>query len=227
MAWWNGSLKQMNIYQKLSCCIRDTRLPIFLLAHRASTHDTIAWPLLTQCLGENSVCPATCYSGHPGRLATWHPQLCPTTAEVGQWTNINLRQLCQLHGLPGEQPSVALSPNCKKGMKLKLQLSQEGPYRLGTQINDVVYRIQCHPRRKMTMVHLDRLVPHRGANHDPMERLVGEQQHETQTMRKQDWMLWKPRKCWPQYDDVPFAKVTADATDTSPQKRRNGDTPVA
>jgi hypothetical protein len=45
------------------------------------------------------------------------------------------------------------------GKSLKLQSSWEGPYKVITQINDVVYRIQRNPRSKMMVVHLDRLAP--------------------------------------------------------------------
>jgi hypothetical protein len=58
-----------------------------------------------------------------------------------------------------------------------------------------------------------------------MEGLVGEQQYEIQPMRKERWTPSKP-KCSPQHDGVPFTKLTTDATGTSPQKRRNGNTPV-
>jgi hypothetical protein len=47
-----------------------------------------------------------------------------------------------------------------RGKSPKLQSSWEGPYKMVTQINDAVNRIQHHPREKMMMVHLDKLEIH-------------------------------------------------------------------
>ncbi|KDR09269.1 hypothetical protein L798_00935, partial [Zootermopsis nevadensis] len=51
-------------------------------------------------------------------------------------------------------------PTRTKGKSPKLQTSWEGPYRVVTRINDVVYRIQRHTRARMMVVHLDRLAPY-------------------------------------------------------------------
>jgi hypothetical protein len=56
-------------------------------------------------------------------------------------------------------------PTQKKGKSPKLQACWEGPYNI-TRINDVVYRIQRHPRAKIMFVHLDRLAPYLGATPD-------------------------------------------------------------
>jgi predicted aspartyl protease len=52
----------------------------------------------------------------------------------------------------------------KKGRCPKLQPSWEGPFVILTRINDVVYRIQRHPRAKMKVVHLERLASYAGDN---------------------------------------------------------------
>jgi len=54
-------------------------------------------------------------------------------------------------------------PIRKRGKSPKLQTCWEGPYTIITRINDVVYRVQRHPRTKMMVVHLDRLAPYLGA----------------------------------------------------------------
>ena len=54
-------------------------------------------------------------------------------------------------------------PIRKRGKPPKLQTCWEGPYTIITRINDVVYRVQRHPRAKMMVVHLDRLAPYLGA----------------------------------------------------------------
>jgi hypothetical protein len=56
-------------------------------------------------------------------------------------------------------------PTRTKGKSPKLQSSWEGPYKIVTRINVVVYRIK-NPRSRMMVVHLDRLVPYQGAAWD-------------------------------------------------------------
>jgi hypothetical protein len=57
-------------------------------------------------------------------------------------------------------------PTRMKGKSLKLQSSWEGPYKIVTQINDVVYRIQKNPRSRMMVVYLDWLALYQGAAQD-------------------------------------------------------------
>jgi hypothetical protein len=53
-----------------------------------------------------------------------------------------------------------------KGKSPKLQSSWQGPHKIVTRINNVVYRIQRNPRLKMMVVHLDRLAHYQGAARD-------------------------------------------------------------
>jgi hypothetical protein len=53
-------------------------------------------------------------------------------------------------------------PTCMERKSSKLQSSWEGQYRVVTRINDVVYRIQRHPRYRMIEVNVDRLAPYEG-----------------------------------------------------------------
>jgi hypothetical protein len=53
-------------------------------------------------------------------------------------------------------------PTHTKGKSPKLQPPWEDAYRVVTQINDVVYRIQWNPRLRMMVVHLDWLAPYQG-----------------------------------------------------------------
>jgi hypothetical protein len=57
-------------------------------------------------------------------------------------------------------------PTRTKGKSPKLQSPSEGPYRLVTWMNDVVYRIQQNPRSRMMAVHLDCLAPYQGTTQD-------------------------------------------------------------
>jgi hypothetical protein len=57
-------------------------------------------------------------------------------------------------------------PTCIKGKSPKLQSSWEGPYKIVTWLNDVVYRLQKNPRSKMMVEHLDQLALYQGAAWD-------------------------------------------------------------
>jgi hypothetical protein len=48
----------------------------------------------------------------------------------------------------------------------KLQSSWDGPKRVVTRINDVLYRIQRNPRSSMMVVHLDRMAPYQETSRD-------------------------------------------------------------
>jgi hypothetical protein len=48
----------------------------------------------------------------------------------------------------------------------KLQPSWKDLYKVITRMNNVVFRIQCHPRAMLVVVHLDRLAPYLGATLD-------------------------------------------------------------
>jgi hypothetical protein len=57
-------------------------------------------------------------------------------------------------------------PSHIKGKLPKFQSSWEGLYKVVTQNNGVVYRIQRNPRSRMMVVHLDWLAPYQGATQD-------------------------------------------------------------
>jgi hypothetical protein len=59
-------------------------------------------------------------------------------------------------------------PTRTRGKLPKLQPSWEGRYKVITQINDVVYRIQRHPRAKIILEHLKRLAPYLRATRDEL-----------------------------------------------------------
>jgi hypothetical protein len=57
-------------------------------------------------------------------------------------------------------------PTHTKGKSPELQSSWEGPYKVVTHINDVVYRIQRNPRSRMMVVQLDWLAHYQGTAPD-------------------------------------------------------------
>jgi hypothetical protein len=60
-------------------------------------------------------------------------------------------------------------PTRTKGKSPKLQTSWEGPYKVFTRINDVVYRIERNPRCRLMVANLERLASYQGTARD--ERL--------------------------------------------------------
>jgi hypothetical protein len=59
-------------------------------------------------------------------------------------------------------------PTCTKGKSPKLQSWWEGPYKVVTRINDVLYRIQKNLRSRRMVVHLDHLETYKGAARDEL-----------------------------------------------------------
>jgi hypothetical protein len=57
-------------------------------------------------------------------------------------------------------------PTRMKGKSPKHQFSWKSPYKVVTQINDVVYRMQRNPGSRMMVVHLDWLACYQGAAQD-------------------------------------------------------------
>jgi hypothetical protein len=57
-------------------------------------------------------------------------------------------------------------PTQTKSKLPQFQSSWEGPHKVVTQINGVVYRIQRNPRSRMIVVHLDWLTTYQGATQD-------------------------------------------------------------
>jgi hypothetical protein len=55
---------------------------------------------------------------------------------------------------------------CTKRKSLKLQSPWEGPCKVVTQINDVVYRIKSNRTSRMMLVHLGHLAPYQGTTWD-------------------------------------------------------------
>jgi hypothetical protein len=159
----------------------DEKLPLFLLAYRATTHDT------------TGLTPASLVFGRELRLPRDLPfgvlpdRERPTTDFAAELVN----QLYDIHNYARRNLKLASdrmktrydkqanSAGYQEGDRVwlyrqtrtkakspKLQSSWAGPYKLVTRINDVVYRIQRNSRLRMMVVHLDRLASYQGAARD-------------------------------------------------------------
>jgi hypothetical protein len=159
----------------------DARLPIFLLAYRASTHDTTGLTPANLVFGRELRLPSDLLFGAPPdkELPTINhaADLVDRLHDIHNYARKHLKlasdrmkthydraaNCTRYH----EGDSVWLCrPTRKKGKSPKLQSPWEGPYTIVTRINDVVYRIQRNPRSKMMAVHLDRLAPYRRTARD-------------------------------------------------------------
>jgi hypothetical protein len=65
-----------------------------------------------------------------------------------------------------KEQNIDMSTGQNELVSCQEELRDQGHYMLVILINNVVYRIQCHSRVKMMMVHLGRLVPYLGATQD-------------------------------------------------------------
>jgi hypothetical protein len=57
-------------------------------------------------------------------------------------------------------------PTHTKGKSSKLQSPWKGPYRVVTQINNAVYRIEPNPTSRLMLVHLGHLASYQGTTWD-------------------------------------------------------------
>jgi hypothetical protein len=159
----------------------DERLPISLLAYRASTHDTMGLTLASLVFGRELRLSCNLLFGAPPDKK-WptidhaadlvdclhnirnfvHQHLKLVSDQIKTWYG----RMANSAGYQKGDKVWLYAPTCTTGKSPKLQSLWKGPYRVVTQINDVVYRIQQNPRTKMMMVYLDRLTSYHGNARD-------------------------------------------------------------
>jgi hypothetical protein len=159
----------------------DEILPLFLVAYRASNHDTAGLTPARLVFGRGLRLPCDPLFGalpDKERPTTDHAaDLVDHVYDIHNYT----RQHQKLAGnrMKTRYDKLANSadyqegervwlyrPTHTKGKSQNFQSLWEGPYKILTRITDVVYRIQKHPRSRMRVVHLDRLAPYQGAVRD-------------------------------------------------------------
>jgi hypothetical protein len=156
----------------------DERLPLFLLDYRAASHDTTGLTPASLVFGRELQLPCNLLFGVPPDKEQ------PTTDHAADLVDHlqNIHHYARQHlNLASDRMKTRYDkltnsagyhegdrvwlyhPIRTKERSSKLQSSWQGPCKVVTQINDVVYRIQRNPRSKMIVVHLDRLLPYQGA----------------------------------------------------------------
>jgi hypothetical protein len=152
----------------------DERLPVFLLAYRASTHTTGMTPT-NMVFGRELRLPCDLLFGAPPdkehstkdyvadlveRLHDTHHYARRHLREARDRKKARYDRLANSTGYQEGDRVWLYRPTRTRGRSPKLQSAWEGPYKVITRINDVVYRIQRHSRSRMMVVHLDRLAPY-------------------------------------------------------------------
>jgi hypothetical protein len=166
----------------------DERLPLFLLAYRASTHDTTGLTPAKLMFGRELRLPCDLLFGVPPdkELPTtdYATDLMDHLHDIHNYVRQHLKleidrmitrydKLANSAGYHEWDRVWLYRPTRTKGKSPKLQFSWNGPYKVVTRINGVVYGIQRNRRSRMMVVHLDRLASYQGAARDELS-LTGE-----------------------------------------------------
>jgi hypothetical protein len=159
----------------------DGRLHLFLLAYRASTHDTTGLTPASLVFGRELQLPCDLLFGTPPNkekpTTDYAASLVDLLHDIHQYARQHLKfasdrmktrydKLANYAGYQEGDRVWLYRPTRTKGKSPKLQSSWEGPYKIITRINDVVYRIQKSPRSRMMVIHLDRLALYQGIARD-------------------------------------------------------------
>jgi hypothetical protein len=159
----------------------DERLPIFLLACRASTHDITGMTPANIVFGRELRLPCdlliAASAGKEQSTTDYVADLVERLHDTHNYARRHLRvasdrmkarydRLANSAGFQESDRVWLYRPTRRSGRSPELQSAWQGPYKVITRINDVVYRIQRHPRSRMMMVHLDRLAPYLGTARD-------------------------------------------------------------
>jgi hypothetical protein len=128
----------------------DERLPLFFLAYRASTHDSIGSTPASLVFGRELRLPCDLLFGaHPDKegLTTDHAaDLVDHLHDIHHYARQHLKLASDRMKIRYDKSANSAGyhegPTGTKGKSPKLQSSWEGPYKVITRINDVVYTIQ-------------------------------------------------------------------------------------
>jgi hypothetical protein len=92
-----------------------------------------------------------------------HNYACQHLKMASDWIKARYDKLANSAGYQEGDRVWLCCPTRTKGKSPKLQSSWEGPYKVVTRINDVLYRIQKNRRSRTMVVHLDHLATYKGA----------------------------------------------------------------
>jgi hypothetical protein len=152
----------------------NTSLPIFLIAYRASTHDTTGLISANVVIRRELRLPCDLGRGPP--LIMWWISWISYTTSTVMSTNIWSWPVTEWKPATTGRPAVLAAKRVTKYDYFTWPTPRENhpsfnphmedPCKVVTQINDVVYRIPRHPRMRMMVVHLDHLALYKGTAQD-------------------------------------------------------------
>jgi hypothetical protein len=159
----------------------DEKLPLFLLACRASTHDTTSLTPASLLLGRELGLPCDLLFGvspDQEQPTTYNAaDLVEHLHDIHDYARRHLilasdrvktryDKLANSAGYHEGDRVCFYLPTLTKGKSPELQSAWGGPYKRITRIYDVVYRIHKTPRSRMMVVHLERLPPYQEVARD-------------------------------------------------------------
>ena len=152
----------------------DEHISKFLLAYRSAIHDSTSRTPAKVLFGNELKLPGDLIFGatpnddvnqdedSQNSFSKVHDAVRHRIKMVSNRMKARYDRAANTDGFQEGQLVLLFNPQRKKGLCPKLQTHWEGPYKIVTKINDVVYRIQRSdsPRSKMKVVHLERLAPY-------------------------------------------------------------------
>ncbi|KAL1464034.1 hypothetical protein WDU94_003718 [Cyamophila willieti] len=154
----------------------DKHIPMFLMAYRSSVHSSTGQSPASVIFGREMRLPSDIKFGVPPSeptvtMSDYAHNLRETLRKVHEQTRDNFKLssdrmktrydlLANSKGFHPDDLVWFYNPKRQKGRCPKLQKNWEGPYKVITRLNDVLYRIRKGNRGKFKVVHLDRLAPY-------------------------------------------------------------------
>jgi len=161
----------------------EEHVPGFLMAYRAAQHETTTFSPAKILFGSDIRLPADLKFGVPCGLQLNHEDYVEKRRllfnEIHEHTRLKTKMAsdrmkarydCRANSGGFKEGDLVLlyNPVRKKGRCAKLQCDWEGPYKIISRLNDVVYRIRSSttPRGRMKVVHLERLMAYQGSENN-------------------------------------------------------------
>ena len=162
----------------------DDSLPFVMMAYRASVHESTGKTPNEMMFGRNVTLPLDAVVASPAEEASesdmydydsYVDDLRERLRAAHDFARIKLRRSAQYQeyqynlkankrALSQGQPVWLHDPSRTRGVCPKLKAKWTGPFVITQKIDDLVYRVQKHPRANPKVVHLNRLKPYEGVN---------------------------------------------------------------
>ena len=160
----------------------DQKVPAFLMAYRSAEHEATGYSPAKVMMGHEIRLPIDLLMGRPpdeglpttvsdfvrehsNRLEEIHHQVRKNLKISGEAMKSHYDVKARTADFEEGEKVWLYNPRCRKGLSPKLQSPWEGPYIVLEKLSAVTYRIRQQGRRKVKVVHVDRLSKYRGTGH--------------------------------------------------------------